>query len=130
MSLNDPLANMFSQILNAERVGKQECKIKQGSKLLLDCLKILKDHEYVADFKLVKTNQGNVIQLQLKGQINKCNAIKPRFSIKKDGYEKFERRYLPAKDFGILIISTPKGLMTHHEAMEKGLGGKLIAYCY
>ena len=44
--------------------------------------------------------------------------------------EKYEKRYLPAKQFGILIISTPKGLMTHVQAMDKKTGGKLIAYCY
>ena len=60
----------------------------------------------------------------------KCGAIKPNFSVKKDGFEKFEKRYLPAKDFGVLIVSTSQGIMTHVEAKEKKLGGKLIAYVY
>ena len=66
----------------------------------------------------------------MAGSINKCGVIKPRFSVKKNEYEKFEKRYLPAHGFGIIIVSTPKGLMMHDEAIEKGLGGKLIAYCY
>ena len=45
-------------------------------------------------------------------------------------FEKFERRYLPAKDLGILFVSTPKGIMTHYDAKAKKLGGKLLAYCY
>ena len=49
---------------------------------------------------------------------------------KKADFEKFERRYLPAKDMGILIVSTPAGIMTHVEAKKKGLGGRLLAYCY
>ena len=57
-------------------------------------------------------------------------AIKPRFAVKATEYEKFEKRYLPAKGFGILIVSTVKGLMTHYEAKQQGLGGRLIAYCY
>ena len=48
----------------------------------------------------------------------------------KEEYEKFEKRYLPAKGFGIIIVSTPKGLMIHKEAISKVTGGKLIAYCY
>lgn len=130
MSLNDPLANMFSHIFNSEKVGKQECTITQASEMIKICLKILKDNDYVGDFKVTKTEKGETIQLNLIGKINGCNAIKPRFSVKKDGYEKFEKRFLPAKDFGIIIVSTPKGVMTHIEAQEKGLGGKLIAYCY
>ena len=50
--------------------------------------------------------------------------------MKKDGFEKFERRYLPAKGFGILIVSTSIGMMTNEEAKIKMIGGKLLAYVY
>jgi len=48
----------------------------------------------------------------------------------KEEFEKFEKRYLPAKDFGFIVISTTKGLITLEEAREKGLGGRLIAFVY
>ena len=48
----------------------------------------------------------------------------------KDEFEKFEKRYLPAKNFGILIVTTPEGIMTHNEAKERGIGGRLLAYMY
>ena len=51
-------------------------------------------------------------------------------SLKRKRIEKFERRFLPAKDFGIIIMSTDKGMMTNNEAKEKNLGGKLIAFVY
>jgi small subunit ribosomal protein S8 len=44
--------------------------------------------------------------------------------------ESYMRRYLPARDMGILIISTNKGLLTHKQAYEQNLGGVLIAYFY
>jgi len=59
-----------------------------------------------------------------------CKAIKPRFSANKIQIEKYRRRYLPARNLGIIIVSTNKGLMTHEEAMEKGIGGSLIGYFY
>ncbi|MAG78181.1 30S ribosomal protein S8, partial [archaeon] len=59
-----------------------------------------------------------------------CGVIKPRFSVKIDGYEKFEKRFLLSKDFGLIIVSTSKGIMTHIEAKEKKLGGKLLAFVY
>jgi len=31
---------------------------------------------------------------------------------------------------GLLIISTPKGVMTHEEAKKQKIGGRLIAYVY
>ena len=58
------------------------------------------------------------------------NAVKPRFTATVLEIEKYVRRYLPARNFGIVIISTSSGLLTHQEALEKNIGGCLIAYFY
>ena len=128
--LNDTLANVMSQILNNELIGKTECLVKPTSKLIKELLKVMKDNEYIADFREVEDNKGNYIVLSLSGNINKCGVIKPRYSIKTNEFEKFERRFLPAKGLGILFVSTPKGIMTHYDAKSKKTGGKLLAYCY
>ena len=44
--------------------------------------------------------------------------------------ERHEARYLPAKDFGILILTTPFGVMNNDAAKEASTGGKLLAYVY
>ncbi len=130
MSLNDPLSNVLSNIYNAEKRGKRECRVTPSSKLAGAVLTILKDNNYISDFKEVKDARSNYLVIGLQGSINRCGVIKPRFSVTKQKYEMFEKRYLLAKDFGIIVVSTPKGIMTHHKAKEMGLGGRLIAYCY
>ena len=130
MSLNDTIANALAHVNNSEKSGKTQCIIRDVSKLTKEVLEILKQNEFIEDFALTKTNQGEFAQIALRGAINRCGAIKPRFSLQLDEFEKFEKRFLPAKDFGIIIISTSKGLMTHIQAKEKKIGGKLIAYCY
>ena len=128
--LNDPLSNMMSVMNNAEQKSKRQCSMKPSSKLLAGVLEIMNAKLYIGSYKVVEDGRGGVVEISLRGAINKCGAIKPRFSVKMETYEKFERRYLPAKDFGILIISTPKGVMTHTDAKALGIGGKLLAYCY
>jgi len=128
--LNDPLANALSNILNKENAKTKECLIKPSSKIIKEILNIMKDNYYIGEFKEIEDSKGNMLSVQLLNKINKCGVIKPRFSVKKDGYEKFEKRFLPAKGFGILIVSTPQGIMTNDEAKKKGIGGKLLAYCY
>lgn len=128
--LNDPLANTMSLILNNESIGKSECLIKPVSKVIKELLKVMKENGYVGDFKEVEDSRGNYIKLNLIGSINKCSVIKPRYSVKSNDFEKFERRYLPAKDIGILCVSTPRGIMTHYDAKSKKIGGRLLAYCY
>ena len=128
--LNDPLANVMSLILNNELIGRSECMIKPISKIIKEVLKVMKENEYIGEFSELEHSSGNYIKLKLTGNINKCGVIKPRYSVKNKDFEKFEAKYLPAKDIGILVISTPKGIMTHYDAKSKKLGGRILAYCY
>ena len=130
MSLNDSLASALSVIMNAEKVSKDECKIKPISKVIKEVLRIMAENGYIGEFKEVEDGKGNYIVINLLGRVNKCNAIKPRHPVTLEDFEKFEKRYLLAKDFGIIIISTSEGMMTHIEAKKKNLGGRLVSYCY
>ncbi len=128
--LNDPLANAMSAILNYDKVGKKEYLVHPASKVTMRVLTILNEQGYIGSTDVVTDARGGVLKVNLLGNINKCGVIKPRFAVTMDEYEKFEKRFLPAKGVGVLIMSTIKGLMTHEEAKEKNLGGRLIAYCY
>src|SRR3989344_3193088 len=128
--LNDPLANTMSLILNSEKIGKSECISKPVSKVVREVLRLMKENGYIEDFREVEDSRGNYILIKLNGSINKCNVIKPRYNVKNNDFEKFERRYLPAKDFGLILVSTPKGIMIHNDAKANKSGGRLLAYCY
>ncbi len=130
MALNDTLANALSSILIDEKAGKKEIEIRPSSKIIKKVLEVMKENRYVGSFEEVKEGSGNTLKLNLLGNINKCGVIKPRFSVKKVDFEKFEERYLLAKDMGILILTTPLGIITHKEAKKKNVGGRLLAYCY
>src|SRR3989338_3221628 len=130
MSLNDPLANALSSILIDEKLGRSGSKIKPSSNIIKNVLGVMKTNMYIGDFEEIKDGRGNLIKLNLLGNINKCGVIKPRYSVKKDEFEKFEERYLLARDMGILILSTPSGIIAHKDAKEKNTGGRLLAYCY
>jgi|SRR3989344_711402 len=130
MALNDTLSNTLSHILNSEKVGKQVCIIRPHSKLILSVLEIFKENGYIKDYKIQEASKGGILEVHLSGKINKCGAIKPRFSVKKDNFEKFEKRYLPSKNFGMLLLSTQKGIISHSQAQKHNIGGRLIAYVY
>lgn len=130
MSLNDTLSNALSNVLVDEKLGRPESTIKPSSKVIKKVLEIMKENRYVGNFEETKNAKGSILKLNLLGNINKCGVIKPRYIVKKDQFEKFEERYLLAKDMGILIVSTPAGIITHTEAKKKNIGGKLLAYCY
>jgi len=124
--INDAIVN----IKNHERIGKRECIVKPVSKLLIDILRIFQREGYIGEFELEEDGRGNNIKINLIHRINDCGVIKPRYPVKHNEFTKWEQRFLPARDFGVLIVSTSKGVMSHREAKEKGLGGRLLAYVY
>jgi small subunit ribosomal protein S8 len=128
--LNDPLATALSKIRNYEKIGRKECLVMPANTVMKKTLEILNHHGYIGAAELVSDARGGALKVQLLGKINKCGVIKPRYSIGKLDYEKYEKRYLPAKNVGVLLVSTPKGMMTHEDAKKQNHGGRLIAYCY
>ncbi|MBN1156073.1 30S ribosomal protein S8 [Candidatus Woesearchaeota archaeon] len=130
MTMNDLTAAALSNIMIHEKLGRKECSIKPVSRVVKRVLDVLKEASYVAGYHVINTTKGDMLKLELIGNINKCGAIKPRYNVTIQTYEKFEKRYLPSKGFGILIVSTTKGMMSHEKAKEMKLGGRLIAYCY
>lgn len=130
MSLIDPIADALISIKNSDNASKKECTYRPASKLLGEVLKVMQAEGYISGYEFIEDNRDGVYKIGLEGKINECKAIKPRYPVKKNKYEKFEKRYLPARDVGIIIVSTPKGVISHTEAKKKGLGGRLIAFVY
>ncbi len=126
---HDLLADALYVINNAEKIGRKTCKIP-ASKLLKEVLMVIQRAGYIGSFEFVDDRKSGEFVLELVGKINKIRAIRPRFPVPKDEFEKWEARYLPARDFGLLIISTPKGVMSQKEAEEQGIGGRLLGYVY
>jgi small subunit ribosomal protein S8 len=127
---HDPLNDAVSVIKNAERTGKSDCTLAPKSKLLMNVLQILQENGYIGELEVSENRRGGSVRVKLVRQINDCGVIKPRFPVKNSEFDKWEKRYLPSQGFGILVVSTPKGVMSHNAAKEKGIGGRLIVYAY
>ena len=124
---HDIVADALNMIKNAKRANKDTVKIKIISNLLIEVLKIMKQNGAVKKYKIDSKTKSIEVNV---GDLIDCKAIKPRFTCNADQIEKYRRRYLPARNLGVMIVSTNKGLMTHEEAEEEKIGGCLIAYFY
>lgn len=133
MVVIDPLANALSTIMNNEMRGHKEAIITPASKLIAMVLRVMQRYGYIGEFEHIDDGRWGKIKVQLLGRINRCSIIKPRFSVKyRDLREmpQWLRKYLPSRDIGILILSTSQGVMSHREALDKKIGGVLLAYVY
>ena len=127
---NDTLNDAMSIMKNAAENGQSECIIAPSSKLIGHVLKVMMDNGYINQFEYIEDGKAGKYRVMMKGAINNCGVIKPRYSVKVAELEKYEARYLPAQDFGVLIISTTSGVITQSNAKELGIGGKLLAFVY
>ena len=130
MTLLDPLADAMSNIYNSELVGKPEVVIAPASRLIEKVLQVMQSKGYIGEFERIDDGKAGRFRIQLMGRTNKCGVIKPRLPVRRDGFERFEKRFLPAYNYGILIVTTPEGVMTHQDAKTRGIGGRLLAYVY
>ncbi len=127
---NDALADALTILRNAERAGKQEATVTPASKLIGRVLKVMQDQGYIGPFEYEDDGRGGLYKVSLVGTINNCGVIKPRHAIKKADFDQWESRFLPARDFGSLILSTTVGVIDQYKAKEVGTGGRLLAYVY
>ena len=130
MASNNVLGNLFATVYNNEIRNKKECLAIPASKLASAILRSMQKNKYIGEFEFIDDGMAGKFKIQLLGRINRCGVISPRYSVRKNGYTSWERQFLPAVGVGILIVSTPQGVMSHSEAQEKGLGGRLVGYVY
>ena len=124
--LNDALVTLR----HADRDGRPRVEIAPTSRLIGEVLRIFREHRYIEEFTFVPTGRGGKYDVTLSRRINSCGVVKPRIAVAHDNLERYESRFLPAQDFGLLVLSTNKGVLAHPQARELKIGGRLLAYVY
>ncbi|MDP1629336.1 MAG: 30S ribosomal protein S8 [bacterium] len=126
--VTDPIADMLTRIRNAQAVGQKTVELP-FSKFKFELAKTLKKEGFIQEaLKRGKKSSRRSLEITLKYQED-APQISEIKRISKPG----RRFYVSCKDikpvkqgFGIMIISTPKGLMTSREAKKQKLGGEVI----
>ena len=121
----DIISDGLNRIMNAIVAGKKNVTLKHHSKFLQNILAIGKLKGYISEYSV--NPKGLFVEFK---DLHKCKAVKPRYIVKVKDIDKYVRRYLPARGIGVVVLSTSKGLMTHQTALDKGIGGSIVAYFY
>jgi len=126
----DPLVNALNTIMNYENRRKTECVITPANSLVGRVLRLIQTKGYIGEIEYIDDGRQGKFRVQLFGRINECRAVTPRYSTKIKEMEKWEKRFLPSRELGSVILSTPNGVMDHKAAKEQNIGGVVIAYVY
>ena len=128
MMTTDPIADMLTRIRNGIASGKPEI-IVPYSKLKASIAEILQQNGYLGKVTTIEDGGFKQLNLQLNGDSRPESLVR----VSNPG----RRIYAKANDIpsvrtgrGIVIVSTPAGIMTGKDARSKGVGGELICKVY
>lgn len=130
MSMTDPIADMLTRIRNA--CGSKHRRVDiPASKMKLEIARLLKENNFITDFKTVSTEEGRpMLRVVLKYAQGGHPVIRELRRVSSPGL----RTYVGVTEIprvrnglGVAILSTSKGLMTDREARRQRTGGELLA---
>jgi small subunit ribosomal protein S8 len=128
----DPIADYLTRVRNAIRAGHDEVEIPLSG-LKLEMSRILKEQGYIKDFSRKPAAVGELINVELKYTEDRQPVILGIERVSRPG----RRRYVDHKSVprvqggtGTAIVSTSVGVMTGHEARNRGVGGEVVAYVW
>jgi small subunit ribosomal protein S8 len=128
MSLQDPIADMFTRVRNGQQ-AKKVSVLMPSSKLKVAVAKLLKEEGYITDYSVAGDAKPE-LSVELKYFEGKA-VIESLQRVSRPGLRIYKRRDdLPKVmgGLGIAIVSTSKGLMTDRAARGAGIGGEIIGF--
>ena len=132
MTISDPIADMLTRIRNAI-MAKHDFVLVPTSKIKLGITRILKEEGFIGDYEVLKGKPHRVIKIYLKYRDNNQPVLSGSERVSKPGLRVYvQREEIPRVygGLGIAIVSTPKGIMTGHQAWRQGIGGELLCYVW
>jgi len=132
VTVSDPIADMLTRIRNAIMV-RHDFVLVPSSRIKLSIAKILKGEGFISDYEVLKGKPHRVIKIYLKYSDNNKPVLSGLERVSKPGLRVYAQRKEIPKVYGglgIAIVSTPKGVMTGHQAWRQGLGGELLCYIW
>ena len=123
--ITDPIADMLVRIQNASMAGKDRVSMPR-SQMKLAIAEILKREGYVSEVdKKSKSNDLSLVLTYKNGR--------PAFGGFKRVSKLSRRMYMGVRDIkpvkrghGLLVLSTPAGILTGKEAQIKRVGGEAL----
>ena len=132
MSFSDPVGDMLTRIRNAQKAMKSETEVRE-SKLGVNVLEVLKREGYILDHERVENEAGKPARLVRPKYTNGQPVIREVKRVSKPGrrvYAGVDQLPRVYNGLGILVVSTPKGVMSDNEAREAHVGGEILCQVF
>jgi len=130
--VTDPIADMLTQIRNANRVGQTRV-VMPASRMRIELARVLKEEGYIAGYQVEPAGPGQRLDIQFKVRPDQGRTIAGLKRISRPGLRVYARKTeIPRVlgGLGIVVLSTSHGLMSGRQAQKAGLGGEVVCYVW
>ncbi|HZV79549.1 MAG TPA: 30S ribosomal protein S8 [Candidatus Binatus sp.] len=131
-TITDPIADMLTRIRNANTAFQERVDVP-ASRVKIELAKLLKDEGFIKSYELVEQPPRDVIRIALKYGVGRERIINGLQRISRPGL----RIYTPKGEIpkcmgglGLVIMSTPKGIISGKQAKRLGCGGEVMAFVW
>jgi len=128
MAMNDPLGDMLTRIRNAQMRHKGKVSTP-GSRLRAHVLDVLEAEGYIRGYSTTDYGNGRTeFEIELKYYDGEP-VIRQIERVSKPGrrvYSAVTAMPRVGNGLGIIIVSTPRGVMADHSAREQNVGGEVL----
>lgn len=129
MSMTDPVADFLTRIRNAIMAAHEEAAMP-SSKLKVELARILREQGYIEGYDVQPAEPGQKLIVRLKYTANRTSVISGLKRVSRPGQRTYvDSRHIPKVlgGMGTTILTTSQGVMTGHEARNRGIGGEVVA---
>ena len=132
MSITDPIADMLTRIRNANTANHKTVDVP-ASRTKQAIAKILQDEGFIEGYERLTEGPQGTIRIQLRYGPEKEKIITGLRRISRPGLRVYTgKTEIPRVlgGLGLVIISTPQGIMSGKRARKRGVGGEVLAYVW
>ena len=132
MSMTDPIADYLTRVRNATRARHSKVDIP-ASNILKEMTGILLEEGYIQNYTTVDDPKQGIVRIYLKYNKDRKSAITGLKRVSRPGYRRYtgvDRIPRVLNGLGIVMLSTPKGILTGKQAKKENVGGEILSYVW
>ncbi|MEW5702679.1 MAG: 30S ribosomal protein S8 [Candidatus Zixiibacteriota bacterium] len=130
--MTDPIADLLTRIRNASRAGHKRVTVP-SSRMRREIVRILQENHYVRGFTEQAAGPQGELVIRLRYTPEQEPVISGLRRLSRPGLRRYasrEQLQKKARQLGVTVVTTSRGVMTSQQALAQGVGGELLLHVW
>lgn len=125
--VNDSISNLITSLKNASMTGKETVHVP-ATKMVVSILDVLKKKNYIEDYSLEGQDPKKTVKVSVKYENGNpaIHGVKRVSKLSQRIYKSIKDIRPVKNGYGMLVLTTPQGILSDKEATDKKVGGEAL----